>query len=167
MAKHHILVGANALFSPRGRINRLQFLLNFWACQVLIFVIWFGVAILPDALSDEWAGRLDQPLNWLTMVLTVLLYYALFCLCATRLHDVGLSAWFGLILFAGFIPGLIVSIGGDVIEAAHLTDMTNFVAFLGNLAVLTLGIALTVWPGQPDDNIYGPSPDAQQAPVKN
>ncbi|CAM3125845.1 DUF805 domain-containing protein [Asticcacaulis taihuensis] len=159
MAKHHILVGANAMFSPRGRINRLQFVLNFWACQVLIFVIWFGIAILPDALSDEWAARLDQPLNWLTMVLTVLLYFALFCLCATRLHDVGLSAWLGLILFAGFIPGLISSIGSDAIEAAGLTDMVNFIAFLGNLAVLILGIALSVWPGQPEENIYGPSPD--------
>lgn len=163
MAKHHILVGANAMFSPRGRINRLQFMLNFWACQVLIFVIWFGVAILPDALSDEWAARLDQPMTWLTMVLTVLLYYALFCLCATRLHDIGFSAWLGLILFAGFIPGLLSSIGGDIIEATGLTDMLNFVAFLGNLAVLILGVALSVWPGQPDENMYGPSPDAPVA----
>jgi uncharacterized membrane protein YhaH (DUF805 family) len=161
MAKHHILVGANALFSPRGRINRLQFLLNFWSCQVLIFLIWFAVAILPDALSDEWAARLDQPMNWLTMVLTVLLYYALFCLCATRLHDIGFTAWLGLILFAGFIPGLISSIGSDTIEAAGLTDMLNFVAFLGNLAVLVLGIALSIWPGQPDENAYGPSPDSE------
>ena len=160
MAKHHILVGANAMFSPRGRINRLQFLINFWACQVIIFIIWLGVVMLPDALSDEMASRLDQPLNWLTMVLTVLLYYALFCLCATRLHDVGLSSWFGLILFAGFIPGLVVSIGGDLIESVGLTDMLNFVAFLGNLAVLALGIALSVWPGQPGENIYGLSPDA-------
>ena len=160
MAKHHFLVGANALFSPRGRINRLQFLLNFWACQVLIFIIWFGVAILPDALSDELAAQLNQPLNWLTMVLTVLLYFALFCLCATRLHDIGFPAWLGIVLFAGFIPGLIISTGSDAIEAAGLTDMVNFVSFLGNLAVLVLGIALSVWPGQPGDNIYGPSPDA-------
>ena len=158
MAKHRFLVGANALFSPSGRINRLQFLGNFWLGQILFVLILLGLDQLPDAINDDLWALLSQPLGWLTMVLTVLLYYALFCLTAMRLHDVGMSGWFGLILFAGFVPNLISSIGGEVIETSGLTDMLNFVSFLGNLAVLTLGIALSIWPGQPGDNIYGSSP---------
>ena len=46
------------------------------------------------------------------------------------------------------------------VSAAEYDDCdANFIAFLGNLAVLILGIALSVWPGQPEENIYGPSPD--------
>ncbi len=163
MAKHHFLVGANALFTPRGRINRLQFLLNFWACVIVLWLILQGVEFLPDALSDDVMAMLDQPVTWLAMVLTVLLYYAMFCLMAKRLHDLSLTAWIALVLFAGITPILISFLGRDSIDPEdNLAGLLYMTSALGNLLALILGVILTVWPGQAGDNIYGPSPNAPE-----
>ncbi|ESQ85522.1 DUF805 domain-containing protein [Asticcacaulis benevestitus] len=160
MAQHRYLVGANALFSPSGRINRLQFALNFWMFQIIYLLILLGVDMLPDAVSDELMSKLDQPVTWLTMVLTVLLYYAMFCLMAMRLHDIGLTAWLALVLFAGIAPNLIGVFGGPALAANEdlMINLSNL-STLGNLAVLIAGLLLTFWPGMAGANPYGQSPN--------
>ncbi|ESQ83617.1 hypothetical protein AEAC466_13155 [Asticcacaulis sp. AC466] len=162
MAKNKFLVGANALFSPHGRINRLQFSLNFWVCQVLTFLLLLGVVMLADVLSDDLMAHIDGPVTWLSMVLIVLIYYACFCLMAQRLHDTGLTAWLALVLFAGIVPNLIAFVGRDTIDYdPFLADTLSLVAGLGNMLTLFMGIGLSVWPGKTGDNKYGPSPNTQ------
>jgi len=163
MAKSRILVGANTLFSPYGRVNRLQFALYFWACLILMFAILYLVDWLPDALNDDLAAHIHGPLTWFSMVMTVLLYYALFCVLAMRLHDVGLTAWLALVLFAGFASGFIALLLGETVDNTEAGTILDLISFAGNVASLVMGLVLSFWPGNPGDNHFGPSPNAENA----
>lgn len=90
--------GIARLFNPTGRINRTTFAL-IW---VAAFVLVFGVTVL-----DLAAGTYDEEAGIGTFgALTVLaMAWPAIATWVKRLHDVGRSAWFLLILlipFAGF-----------------------------------------------------------------
>ena len=168
MAKRKASLTLPNLFSPRGRTGRVEFSLAFWLSLIFLFLVFFALAVLPDMVSDDTMDLIDGPVLWVVMVVMVFIYYILFCILGQRLHDVNLSAWWGLILFSGVILAAIVPSVVDSLVARGMLEVgETFARILGliinlgrigyGLATL-LGVFLSFWPGNPGDNRYGPDP---------
>ncbi len=148
------------LMSPQGRIGRVTYLLDLILFNALFFGVDFGAAWSAQALDPDF---LDS-FGWLYAVVAavaLLLIYILFCIHAKRLHDLGLTGFICLILFAGPLLTLFLSFDGTyfdlpvpVIRALDLLDKAAYaLSFL-------LQIVLLVLPGRGDHNGYGASPKA-------
>ena len=123
-------------------------------------------------------------IGWIPLIGTILALVSIYCtvcIYATRLHDMGRSAWLQLIPIIVSVVALalvIVGIGGSAAFAALTggTDEMVSTAALGGLGIglAALAIAFVVqvgfllWigltPGDPGPNRFGPPPDRGGVP---
>ena len=128
-----------------GRSGRQEFWVRFLIINMAIAVGGFAIGIvgLPAAIM----GLLTLPL-WL--------YIA-----ARRLHDLGLSGWFGLIPFGG---GILISLATSLLPIP--TEVAVPLVTFGPAAI-TLPVVLWLGcvRGQPEANRFGPPP-GQESPAE-
>lgn len=132
-----------ALFSLKGRIRRLTYAL---ASFLLILAHWFVIAqIVAAVASDNASGQEigSRGIIWVLLLGGLLLVSAwvMFALNVKRLHDIGFPGWPAALVFAPLLA---------------LID-PNLVSRASSLATL-LAMGLCFWPGNPQDNPYGPPP---------
>lgn len=127
-----VLVQKGFPLSFVGRTNRKFFIIQSVAC----FVIMIGVTVLSNKLELVQNWYIAQLICFVIVVLSVIGYIAV---CARRLHDLGHSAWWVLLLIA------IDRLAGYV----HLAIIPLFIL-----------IALASIKGNEGTNKYGESPSA-------
>ncbi len=161
----------NLYFSPKGRLGPSAFM----RAAILLIIINFVFAVLP---------LLSATFYFLAAPVGLLLFWALFCTWARRLHDAGKSAWmFLLVLLVYIIIGSLTTkliymlTGFDPVaaQAAAAAKGTDFMAIMkasvGTTRPIALPIAITgavtsyiiffvgnrVLKSDPEENQYGPA----------
>jgi uncharacterized membrane protein YhaH (DUF805 family) len=142
-----------AIFSFRGRLNRIQYFLG--GCGLALALVALAVILFVGALSGRSSGRPDIASLGLTalfclVVLVPLYAWISFSLQARRFRDIGwepafvIPAWIGLDVLDRILvmaaPQFAVSAGAGV-------------SLLGLLLNLGLGLCLLFWPGRPGYDI--------------
>jgi len=138
-----------AVFSFRGRLNRIQYFLGSWGLGtamivlvVLAFLVVFG-GQLPDR-SKLVGGAVALLL--VLLVLAPMYFWVAFSLQARRFRDIGwepvfvIPAWIGL-----DIVDRVVVMGAPQLAVAEGTG----ISWLGLLVNAGLGLCLLFWPGRP------------------
>ena len=87
------------LFGIGGRINRAKFYIGL-ALLCVLHAIAYGVAIVLNSVFG-WAVAADELIGLSYAWSSVVLLWPLFGLYAKRIHDIGHSAGFGLLVIAG------------------------------------------------------------------
>lgn len=145
----------NLFFSFEGRIGRQAF-----------WIAW--LALLGVNVVLGWIPLI----GWLLGLVSI---YCSICIYATRLHDMGHTAWLQLIPFLVWIVAgvaMVMGAGGSAIVAALADGRDSAVAAaaLGGLGIGLLAITVAclvqlgflLWigltPGQPGPNRFGPPP---------
>lgn len=139
----------------QGRLGRGAYLKA--AC--CIFIV--ASLLVPASLTlnaERWGG----PTMALALGLTLLLTgFSMLRSTWMRCHDVGLSGKWALLPPLACLPIVALPFGGLDPLAATLSPASQAWSGLGLCSALTL--ALLVWPGQLEDNIWGPPPDQVNA----
>lgn len=178
------MVPAMLMFRPlmryadfRGRASKAEYW-GFLGAQTVVCLICFGLALL-SATKGGMSGALST-LAWLAVLGLVILALALptYAVLARRLHDIGRSAVWMLLLvpgvfsqFSGFVTlGTLIlhATGGgltrDVIEQSLAADAagSGLLALAAGACNLAL-LIMTVLPGQTGPNRFGPDPKDRHA----
>ena len=90
-------------YSPNGRMGRIDWLI----CSVLTFLIAFGGLVFM-ATYRKLYGAVPLGASVPMILVGLAMIWANFCLSSRRLHDIGRSAWWYLLLFVPFVGGLIL-----------------------------------------------------------
>jgi uncharacterized membrane protein YhaH (DUF805 family) len=150
----------NVLFKPSGRINRQPY----WIATLIVV----GISIV-SGIIDEFAKPVALLLSLLTWWIYIVLYIK-------RLHDIGRSGWWQLVMWLGSLVLIIVGAvmlfpafmslaegggAGDPTEVMRaLTSSGGAIALL--LVGVLLGFVFHIWlgcvPGQKGANKYGLDP---------
>jgi uncharacterized membrane protein YhaH (DUF805 family) len=141
----------SAVFSFRGRLNRLQYFLGSWALGVVTVVL--AVAVLAS-LGGMAGGRTPDRAALINLGVTALLallvigpiyFWISFSLQARRFRDIG---WEPVFVIPAWIGGEIVDrlavMGAPQIAVTHGMG----ISWLGLLLNLGLGGCLLFWPGR-------------------
>nr|WP_303657281.1 DUF805 domain-containing protein [Asticcacaulis aquaticus] len=153
--------------SPKGRLNRLTYFANSAGINIAAFALLMIVGAFADSLFNDLTAPAGIALTIGVILIYSLLNYLWFCLVAKRLHDLGLSAWLGLVLFIDYGPWLLSMTIGlfDLLPLAfyEFYESLSQVTTWFNLAA---GLCLLLIPGKKGDNRYGPDPLAYLRPSK-
>ncbi len=148
------------LVSPRGRIGRLAYLVNLVAFNILFFAVDFAAAYAASSIDP---GVLE-PFGWLlglAAIFAVALIYVLFCIHAKRLHDLGVTAFICVVMFAPPLLSLFLSLDGTAFDLpVELFRTLDLIAKAAYGLSFVLQVVLLVTPGRHDENGYGASPKA-------
>jgi uncharacterized membrane protein YhaH (DUF805 family) len=149
------------IFSARGRVDRMTFLVYNVLYNVLSFALallsGFGFSIYAESTGDD--SNLSFALA-IGLGTTLPLLYPVVCNLIKRLHDLGLAA------IAAIVPvalNLAHQFAGLEKEVAYLPEAFSEYAlqaepYLLGLSLVT-GFSLLLIPGQKTANRYGPSPN--------
>ena len=158
MEKPKFWLPARILWNSSGRINRLQY--------IAYFAIWLVtcLAILLATNVILWASR-TFGMEWLTIGLTVLFGYGLFCLQAKRLHDMNGPAIVAAFPIGSNIVMTIVTV--VMISGGHFPMQfgmpLNALSVVSQSASGLLSLVLFLGSGTTGPNTYGANP-SQPAP---
>lgn len=158
---------SSGYFSFSGRLNRLAFFFRFLIVSFLptliIVVMWIFVAWIPLIGFVLWPIALG-----LTILIVILAFIASSAIQVRRLHDMGLSGlWFLLILAA--------SLAGRPDEYVSYLNFLDYpvdstLASTARVISVIFLLVLLFWPGTRSANKYGPNPlagGAMQTPGRN
>lgn len=90
-------------YSPKGRMGRIDWLI----CSILTFLIAFGSLIFVVTYKKLY-GPMPLGVSLLMIVIGLAMIWANFCLSSRRLHDIGRSAWWYMLLFVPLIGGAVL-----------------------------------------------------------
>ena len=147
-----------------GRLNRFAFFMRLLAVIILptlaILVMWLVVALIPLIGFVLWPLALG-----LTIIIAILSTIAYIALHVRRLHDMGLSGLWYLLILA-------ISIAGrpdEFVEYLHFLDypVDAAVAAIARAISLIILLVLLFYPGTRGANKYGPDPLSGGAIEKN
>lgn len=148
------------LVSPKGRIGRVTYLVNWLIYNLLFYALVLGATFAAGLFDEETA----ETWGWLlapAAVIALALVYVLFCIHAKRLHDLGLTGFLCLLMFASPLLNAVLMLNGEAVLIP-----VDLVRWLDIFAKTTLGLSLVlqvvllVWPGRHGDNGYGGNPKA-------
>lgn len=138
-------------FTPLGRMRRRYYWLVLLGTMLLTSV----TVARPMAIAT-----INIPvLAALFGVVATFVHYIHFCIVAKRLHDMGRSAWWSLIAVASFA----VSIAAERFAPAFWDGFRVVVSDWGAFHAISAPIWFAFWawvgfwPGQQEDNRFGPS----------
>jgi uncharacterized membrane protein YhaH (DUF805 family) len=146
-----------ATFSGRARRS------EFWYFVLANFIIGIILGVIDNVLgTNNYLGERNGLLGFIYSLLTIIPNLAL---GVRRLHDIGKSGWFLLlmlipIVFMGVIEGIISSTGFDL----------RFLFIFGGLALLGLAIyfiVLYATEGNKGTNKFGPDPKNPEYTVED
>lgn len=146
------------IFSFHGRLTAANYWRHQWATAAVTFPVLIGVTMALSHWLPDWA--LVVGFGSAIFVQTTAYASAL----VRRLHDLGLSGWFGL-CYPAVTALLLALFFGPVTLPAPLDQNFLFI-FFG--IVLTLSLAsllLYILPGQRGANRFGPDPRAGNSPA--
>ena len=148
------------LFTARGRVNRLQFAVYGVGSLVALVGLEFAVDKLLELLQPPLimdighATMLRRFIILAAVLLAIFLVYALFCVTARRLHDLGLPAVCVLIMFIGSLSDAVVSFADPYFPLDG--PVADLVTNAGYVLAPVFVLLLCIWPGKRGDNRYGP-----------
>lgn len=161
----YLSLGLNDIFDPKGRIDRMTYLMYGVMLWVMQFLLIAGVVailfVVAPSIPDAWRPYL--PLA--RAIVTVPILYGIFCIQAKRLHDMGLPAILGLIA----LTNVLFPIGLEI--ARPLTTLPSIIT--SNIKEIDEGIAWIVLifhalmlflPGKSGANRYGLSSAGEDRP---
>ena len=141
------------IWSPDGRINRLQYLAFAAICLVVSGVVLAVLTLLMLAL--RMAG-----IQWLNLIGLAAVSYLIFCLDAKRLHDLNWPAAVAAVPVAvPFLRALltVMSMGSGAIPSA-LGQSSDLLTTLARAASIGLSLVLVLGRGRTGPNRYGADP---------
>lgn len=160
----YLSLGIKDIFDPKGRIDRLTFF--FYGAILRIITIIIGAAVLvPLTLIENVPQIVIDNADLVRWGILLPLLYGQFCVCAKRLHDLGLPAILGLLYFADHIALLALTLG---MTFASLTPEQE--ALGGTIVASSWLVTLGTWvllqfvPGKRGPNKYGVSSTGEDRP---
>jgi len=163
--RNGLLLGLGEFITPKGRLNRLPYFANSAGVNIIALVI--GL-VFRGLMS--WVGEAESSVSvamqiiWL--VLVIFLNYLWFCLAAKRLHDIGLTAWIGLIVWADTALMLIITVMEIMgLPLSQFTDQNTIQATITIVSII-FSLVLLFTPGQKGENRFGKSPNYYLQPQK-
>lgn len=148
------------LLSPKGRIARLTYLVNVVVFNIAFLALVAGSTLVAGLFDDE----ARDAFGWLlapAALVAIALVYILFCTHAKRLHDLGVTGFVCVLMFAYPVLKACLALNGSYVSLP-----VDAVRWLDIFAKTTLGlslllqIVLLVVPGRHDHNPYGGNPRA-------
>jgi uncharacterized membrane protein YhaH (DUF805 family) len=153
------------------------------------YVVFSGRASRPEfwywilfyVLASFLIGTIDNILGvggWLRTLFTLAAFLPWIAVSVRRLHDIGHSAWFLLLLYglpvlginamgaALWLTGPIVTRTGQLVSAPSFSSMALALGVVGvvlNLLGFVLSVYFFIKPGELQTNAYGPSPEGSIA----
>ncbi|MFT3996370.1 MAG: DUF805 domain-containing protein [Asticcacaulis sp.] len=163
--RNSLLIGLGEFVTPKGRLSRLPYFANGLGINIVSFVI--GMIFVAVLMSLPDAGSpVSIALQVSLLALLVFLDYVWFCLVAKRLHDIGLTAWIGVIVWADTAL-LLVSIITEIVgQPLYLYADADLIEGIVKAVSLIFGLALLFTPGQKGENRYGKNPNYYLSPQK-
>lgn len=160
-----LLIGLGEFVSPKGRLNRLPYFANAAAVNIISFAISFiFMGLMSWAIEAETAVSLVVQMIWVALV--IFLNYVWFCLVAKRLHDMGLTAWIGLIIWADTTFLLITMTMEIVGQPLSLYADTDLIQTVITIVRVIFSLIILFTPGQKGENRFGKSPNYYLQPQK-
>lgn len=137
-------------FSFKGRIRRSEYAKSL-VITVVLFIAWVWLKGVKNQMifnaishSSSYDASSAMVLHFLAGALLIAIFWFFLAQSAKRLHDIGLSGWFDLVLLVP--PILSMSIDWKPLSDPIL------------LATLILPLILSFIDGKPYENKYGPDP---------
>lgn len=126
-------------FTWRGRMRRLPYFIWGICLTALMFAIGYilPLAIIVGLNLDAGSGRTAQLMLCFSFPVTILFSIFTFFTLIQRLHDIGISGWWILLIL--FVYSLI-SVG--------FRDV-------GEIVVAVIGLVIMLWPSDSKDNKFG------------
>jgi uncharacterized membrane protein YhaH (DUF805 family) len=152
----YLSLGLKDIFDPKGRIDRLTYLIYAFILGMMQFVLMFAVAAVLVSISGQIPETWKPYPHVARRITSLPVLYGVFCIQAKRLHDLGLPAIFGVLA----ITDILFAAGFDIarhinavqaVVAPHLNDITEGVAW----GVLIFDALLLFTPGKKGANRYG------------
>lgn len=93
---------------------------------------------------------------WRERIWTLAIMLPMFAVAVRRLHDVGLSAWWMLVVWYGLLHFFIVIVFGLVEVSDGVAKLTAIAALINTIVVL----GICCLPTKPEPNKYGDPPES-------
>jgi uncharacterized membrane protein YhaH (DUF805 family) len=159
MNKPKFFLNLPALLSIHGRISRLQYFVYSLFYIVFCIGLYFAAAMILAGLGynvDAPQGTISDISSDFTLLI---FYYVFVCLAGKRMHDLGWSAWFAVLMFVDIPTGLVADFVIHYIHIpAFISESGKIVAGIWRFSGGLLGITLTFGPGMKGANKFGPDP---------
>ena len=157
---------ANPFLGFEGRISRA----TYWVCfailassTISLFVIGFiGVTILSAATSigsQQAIAMVQRNAQIMTLLVILGLAYPMATSAAKRLHDIGLSGWWSVILVVPPAVIVMLAIVGVIAPESDIAQFLDKVLLVLQLLIIAI---LGAMPGTRGPNAYGESPIGPQ-----
>ena len=148
------------LLSPKGRIARLTYFVNVAIFNVLFTALVAGTTLAAGLFDDDARAAFGWLLAPAALV-AIVLVYALFCIHAKRLHDLGVTGFVCLLMFVYPVLKACLALNGSLVDLP--IDVVRWVDIFAKTTLglsFLLQIVLLVVPGRDDHNPYGGNPRA-------
>lgn len=160
-----LLIGLGEFISPKGRLNRLPYFANAAGVNIIAFVISLAfMGLMSWTTEANPAVSFVVQITWVALV--IFLNYFWFCLVAKRLHDMGLTAWIGLIIWADTAFLLITMTMEIVGQPLSLYADTDLIQTIITVVRVIFSLVILFTPGQKSENRFGKSPNYYLQPQK-
>ena len=142
------------LQKPYGRLNRKSFLVQ--VCFVILLQLTLALFLVLGVDELFSFGIFKYTIFFLYFLLWLAIIWRWFVIYVKRLHDLGLSGWW-----------LLVIVGIGVLSS--IPDLTSipFLRAIAPFSTLVLLFLLLLWPGQKGENRFGPDPLAAKKEKPN
>ncbi|MBC2859161.1 DUF805 domain-containing protein [Stappia sp. 28M-7] len=90
-------------YSPKGRMGRI----DWWICSTFVTVIAFGFLAFVSGYAKRY-GPMTLDVSIIIVAAALMISWASFCISSRRLHDIGRSAWWYLLIFIPLIGSAIL-----------------------------------------------------------
>jgi uncharacterized membrane protein YhaH (DUF805 family) len=145
-------------FTLQGRAGRLEVITKFIMLNLSSFVLAFFVSLFAVGIAASMYGfESAKHGTGILKIMSLPFLWAVIAVKVRRLHDLNLSGWWELSFF--IVPALAVAVlmlakhhaNGQAISGVALVTVIAMLA-----AVVIGGLALLLWPGNKNENRFGP-----------
>jgi uncharacterized membrane protein YhaH (DUF805 family) len=143
----------DSLLSPKGRNNRVRY----WQVTGLFFVAMLVIGVGASQIESSLPLWIMAPGVAILLLATVLFFVVNVFNQIKRLHDLGRSGWWYLLVVLVYVPVVILAEGALRMNDAGATAILSLIQLLVATAFLVIFGAL---PGQAKANRFGEPPGA-------